>query len=136
MASYVTCGQPGARKSSASRFRPSVSVTSSRRRCGSSAVATPWRSPSPKHHRLLKIVEDLDRRGVGLVMLSMGGQQIDTRSPTRKLMATMLAAIAEFERGLLLERQREGRRRPRLTASIGVGSLRRGPRPPSAEAGG
>jgi DNA invertase Pin-like site-specific DNA recombinase len=57
---------------------------------------------------LLRIVEDLDRRGVGLIMLSMGGQQIDTRSPTGKLMVTMLAAIAEFERGLLLERQREG----------------------------
>jgi DNA invertase Pin-like site-specific DNA recombinase len=57
---------------------------------------------------LLRIVEGLDRRGVGLIMLSMGGQQIDTRSPTRKLMVTMLAAIAEFERGLLLERQKEG----------------------------
>jgi len=57
---------------------------------------------------LLRIVEDLDRRGIGLVMLSMGGQKIDTRSPTGKLMVTMLAAIAEFERGLLLERQKEG----------------------------
>jgi len=57
---------------------------------------------------LLQIVDDLDRRGVGLIMLSMGGQQIDTRAPTGKLMITMLAAIAEFERGLLLERQREG----------------------------
>jgi DNA invertase Pin-like site-specific DNA recombinase len=57
---------------------------------------------------LLRIVEDLDRRGVGLTMLSMGGQCIDTRAPTGKLMITMLGAIAEFERGLLLERQREG----------------------------
>ena len=57
---------------------------------------------------LLRIVEGLDRRGVGLIMLGMGGQQIDTRSPTGKLMVTMLAAISEFERGLLLERQREG----------------------------
>jgi DNA invertase Pin-like site-specific DNA recombinase len=32
----------------------------------------------------------------------------DTRAPTGKLMITMLGAIAEFERGLLLERQREG----------------------------
>lgn len=62
---------------------------------------------------LLRIVEDLDRRGVGLVMLSMGGQKIDTRSPTGKLMITMLAAIAEFERGLLLERQKEGVARAR-----------------------
>src|SRR6202453_3343312 len=57
---------------------------------------------------LLRIVDGLDRRGVGLIMLSMGGQTMDTRSPTGKLMITMLAAIAEFERGLLLERQREG----------------------------
>ena len=41
-------------------------------------------------------------------MLSMGGEKIDTRNPTGKLMITMLGAIAEFERGLLLERQREG----------------------------
>jgi DNA invertase Pin-like site-specific DNA recombinase len=57
---------------------------------------------------LLRIVDDFDCRGVGLIMLSMGGQRIDTRSPTGKLMITMLAAVAEFERGLLLERQREG----------------------------
>jgi len=57
---------------------------------------------------LLRIVEDLGGRGVGLVFLSMGGQAIDTRNPTGKLMLTMLAAVAEFERGLMLERQREG----------------------------
>ena len=57
---------------------------------------------------LLSIVRDLEGRGIGLVILSMGGQQLDTRSPTGKLMLTMLAAVAEFERGLMLERQREG----------------------------
>jgi DNA invertase Pin-like site-specific DNA recombinase len=34
----------------------------------------------------------------------MGGQRIDTRSPTGKLMLTMLGAIATFERDLMLER--------------------------------
>jgi hypothetical protein len=38
----------------------------------------------------------------------MGGQRIDTRSPTGKLMLTMLGAIAAFERDLMLKRQREG----------------------------
>ena len=57
---------------------------------------------------LLAIVRDLEARGVGLLILSMGGQQLDTRSPTGRLMLTMLAAVAEFERGLMLERQREG----------------------------
>jgi hypothetical protein len=50
----------------------------------------------------------LDHRGVGLIMLLLGGQQIGTRSPIGKLMVTMLAAIAEFKRGISLERQREG----------------------------
>jgi DNA invertase Pin-like site-specific DNA recombinase len=58
--------------------------------------------------RLLDIVEDLEGRGIALVVLSMGGQRIDTRSPTGKLMLTMLGAIATFERDLMLERQREG----------------------------
>jgi DNA invertase Pin-like site-specific DNA recombinase len=58
----------------------------------------------------------LDHRGVGLIMLSMGGQQIGTRSPIGKLMVTMVAAIAEFERGISLERQREGVAKQRLTA--------------------
>jgi DNA invertase Pin-like site-specific DNA recombinase len=57
---------------------------------------------------LLSIVERLEAKGVGLVILSMGGQQIDTRSSTGKLMLTMLAAVAAFERDLMLERQREG----------------------------
>jgi hypothetical protein len=57
---------------------------------------------------LLDIVEDLEKRGIALVVLSMGGQRIDTRSPTGRLMLTMLGAIAAFERDLMLERQREG----------------------------
>ena len=57
---------------------------------------------------LLAIVAALEGRGVGLVILSMGGERLDTRSPTSKLMLTMLGAVAEFERSLMLERQREG----------------------------
>ena len=38
----------------------------------------------------------------------MGGQRVDTRTATGKLMLTMLAAVAAFERDLMLERQREG----------------------------
>jgi DNA invertase Pin-like site-specific DNA recombinase len=58
--------------------------------------------------QLLDIVEDLDRRKVSLVILSMGGERIDSRSPTGKLMLTVLGAMAEFERNMMLERQREG----------------------------
>lgn len=57
---------------------------------------------------LLSIEGDLSKRGVGLVVLSMGGQALDTRNPTSKLMLTILAAVAAWEREIMLERQREG----------------------------
>ena len=57
---------------------------------------------------LLGIVERLEGKKVALIVLSMGGQPVDTRTPTGKLMLTMLAAVAAFERDLMLERQREG----------------------------
>ena len=57
---------------------------------------------------LLTIEADLSRRGVGLVVLSMGGERLDTRNPTSKLMLTILAGVATWEREIMLERQREG----------------------------
>lgn len=57
---------------------------------------------------LLAYVEALKTKGCGLIVLSMNGTTLDTTSPTSKLMLTMLAAVAEFERDLMLERQREG----------------------------
>jgi DNA invertase Pin-like site-specific DNA recombinase len=57
---------------------------------------------------LLEIIGRLEAKGVGLLVLSMGGQPVDTRTPTGHLTLTMLGAVAEFERSLILERQREG----------------------------
>lgn len=57
---------------------------------------------------LLSIEADLAKRCIGLVILSMGGQQLDTRNPTSKLMLTIMAGIAAWEREIMLERQRDG----------------------------
>lgn len=57
---------------------------------------------------LLTIEADLSKRGVGLMILSMGGERLDTRNPTSKLMLTILAGVATWEREIMLERQREG----------------------------
>ena len=58
---------------------------------------------------LLSIEADLSKRGIGLVVLSMGGERLDTRNPTSKLMLTILAGVATWERErVMLERQREG----------------------------
>ena len=57
---------------------------------------------------LLMIETDLARRRVGLVILSMGGERLDTRTPTSKLMLPILAGVATWAREIMLERQREG----------------------------
>lgn len=54
---------------------------------------------------LVIITETLKRKGVGLRILAMN---LDTSTPTGKLMLNLLGSIAEFERELMLERQREG----------------------------
>jgi DNA invertase Pin-like site-specific DNA recombinase len=54
---------------------------------------------------LVAIGERLEAKGVALKVLD---QAIDTSTPTGRLMFNMLGAIAQFERELMLERQREG----------------------------
>ena len=54
---------------------------------------------------LLELVELLQHKGVRLVS---NKENLDSGTATGKLMITMLAAINEFERENLLERQREG----------------------------
>ena len=54
---------------------------------------------------LLEIIELLTAKGVALVS---NKENLDTNTPTGKLMLTVIAAINEFERENLLERQREG----------------------------
>lgn len=52
-----------------------------------------------------EIVEELEGKGVGLRVLDLG---LDTTNATGKLMLNVLGAVAQFEREMMLERQREG----------------------------
>ncbi|MDQ0419911.1 DNA invertase Pin-like site-specific DNA recombinase [Peteryoungia aggregata LMG 23059] len=54
---------------------------------------------------LVTITGRLKEKGVELRILTMN---LDTSTPTGKLMLNLLGSIAEFERELMLERQREG----------------------------
>ena len=54
---------------------------------------------------LLKISKLLQEKGVHLVS---NKESVDTTTPAGRLMFTMVGAIAEFERDVILERQREG----------------------------
>jgi DNA invertase Pin-like site-specific DNA recombinase len=54
---------------------------------------------------LVRIVERVTAKGVGLRILAMG---VDTATPTGKLVLNVLGAVGQFEREVMLERQREG----------------------------
>ncbi len=57
---------------------------------------------------LLEIVRLLEEKGVALRILDFGGEAVNTSGPTGKLLLTVFAAFAQFEREMMLERQREG----------------------------
>lgn len=54
---------------------------------------------------LMTILQALEQKRVAVRILNLG---MDTQTPTGKLMLTVLGAVAQFEREMMLERQREG----------------------------
>lgn len=54
---------------------------------------------------LVEITRRLEGKGVALRILQLN---LDTSTPTGKLLVNMMGSIAQFERELMLERQREG----------------------------
>jgi DNA invertase Pin-like site-specific DNA recombinase len=54
---------------------------------------------------MVRITEALTAKGASLRVLQL---DLDTATPTGKLMVNLLGSIAQFERELMLERQREG----------------------------
>jgi DNA invertase Pin-like site-specific DNA recombinase len=54
---------------------------------------------------LVAITSKLKAKGVELQIMAMN---LDTSTPTGKLMLNLMGSFAEFERDIMLERQREG----------------------------
>lgn len=54
---------------------------------------------------LLDIVQHIENKGAKFISIK---ENFDTKTPAGRLQMTLMAAIAEFERSMILERQREG----------------------------
>ena len=63
----------------------------------------------------LEMTQNLNRKGICLRVL---GIQLDTATENGQLMLSMLRAIAEFERAVLLERQKEGIEKAKLAGKF------------------
>lgn len=91
--------------SSVATKRPQLEAALEWMREGDTLIVTKLDRLARSVAHLVKIQERLEAKSVGLRILAM---DLDTTTPNGKLMLTLLGAIAEFERELMLERQREG----------------------------
>jgi DNA invertase Pin-like site-specific DNA recombinase len=57
------------------------------------------------------ILQQIEAKGAGLVILSLGSETIDTSTATGKLVLNMMVSVAQFEREMMKERQIEGIKR-------------------------
>jgi DNA invertase Pin-like site-specific DNA recombinase len=57
---------------------------------------------------IVKQLEAVDGGGAGLRVLNLGGETVDTKSATGRLILTIFSGFAQFERETMLERQRDG----------------------------
>jgi len=57
------------------------------------------------------ILGQIEAKGAGLVILSLGAERIDTTTATGKLILNMMVSVAQFEREMMRERQVEGIKR-------------------------
>lgn len=85
--------------------RPELAAMMDYVREGDTVVVTKIDRVARSTKHLLTVVEDLQKKGVTFKALNIN---LDTSTPNGKLMLTMLAAIATFEREMMLERQAEG----------------------------
>lgn len=99
------CETVMAEQTSAVGPRPKLEELMAFARKGDVLVVTKLDRLARSVSHLWEIVERLESKGVALRIVAMG---IDTTTPTGRLMLTVLGGVAEFERDMMLERQREG----------------------------
>jgi DNA invertase Pin-like site-specific DNA recombinase len=75
---------------------------------GDTLIVTKLDRLARSSRHLSEIVDLLEQKGVALRILNFGGDAVDTRGETGRLILNMFAAMAQFEREMMLERQREG----------------------------
>jgi DNA invertase Pin-like site-specific DNA recombinase len=126
---YVDLGISGAKEK-----RPELDrlMADAHRRCFDAVVVWKFDRFARSVSHLLRALETFKALGVEFVSLS---EQVDTSTPTGKMVFTVLGAVAELERSLIAERVRAGLRnakakgkqlgRPRVAVDLArIGNLR------------
>lgn len=85
--------------------RPQLKAMLDYVREGDTVIVSEYSRLARSTQDLLSIIQQLKDKGVQLIS---DKEKLDTTTPQGKLMLTMFAALAEFERDVILQRQREG----------------------------
>lgn len=91
--------------SAVAKERPQLEKAIDHLRPGDALVVTKLDRLARSVEHMLAVVRRIEESEASLRILGLG---LDTGTPTGRLMLTMLGAVAEFERALMLERQRVG----------------------------
>src|SRR5262249_10127751 len=104
----VGCRKIFSEKASAVGQRAQLDAALDYCREGDTLVVTKLDRLARSARHLSDLVDLLEGKGVTLRIRNFGGDAVDTRGATGRLMLNMFAAMAQFEREMMLERQREG----------------------------
>ena len=77
-------------------------------RAGDKLVVTKLDRLARSVQHLGQIIDKVNAVGAALVILDMGGTAVDTSNATGKLILNVMSSVSQFEREMMLERQREG----------------------------
>lgn len=99
------CGKMFREQVSSVASRPQLAACLDYLREGDTLVVTKLDRLARNVAHLGQLVATLRGKGVSLRILDLG---LDTSTPTGELILNMMASVAQFERQMMLERQREG----------------------------
>ena len=101
-------------------FQEKVSAVASRQeleraidllRAGDKLVVTKLDRLARNVTHMGELLQQIEAKGAGLVILSLGSETVDTSTATGTLILNMMVAVAQFEREMMRERQVEGIKR-------------------------
>ena len=99
------------------KFKEQVSAVASRGeldraidmlREGDKLVVTKLDSLARNVMHMGELLQQIETKGAGLVILSLGSETVDTTTATGKLILNMMVSVAQFEREMMKERRVEG----------------------------
>lgn len=85
--------------------RPELDKVKLKARSGDTVVVESLSRLGRSTKDLLNLIDEFDKAGIQTVSLK---ERIDTKTPTGKLLLTVLSAISQFERDLTVQRVNEG----------------------------